>query len=551
MQRLRDRITKEFTKRIQRSFPEYAGHLPRVEVLYPADERYGEYSLNIAMQLAPIVKRDPMTIAGELTRASFPGAFVARMDVVHPGFINISLNREWLAKFPKNVIEEGKGIWEKTETPAERIHLEYISANPTGPLTAANGRGGFTGDVLARVFMAFGKKVHREYYFNDAGKQVDLLAESVIRRYLAKQGIPVEFSDELYQGEYIKALADELKLDHEKLNDTRRLRDRIKGRIVKKMMKRIARTLHGLGIHFDRYFAESELHRKGLLARVLKRLEERGHVREHDGALWVTTTEFGDDKDRVVVKSDGTTTYFYADIAYLWEKFKIRRFDRAILLLGADHHGFMSRLQAAKQALGLEQPLDIIIFQFVRIMSQGKEVRMSKRQGTFVTLEEVMEEVGPDATRFFFLTHTPDRHMDFDLDLAKRQSKENPVYYLQYAYTRIHSVLAKVRQIEHRKNAKSLKRIVDYELSDRSRKLITLALRFPEILDDVAATYEVHRLATFATEFAEAFHQFYDTERVLEGAEAVHVRRLEIVRMSYTILGGVLDLMGITRRTKM
>lgn len=548
MQRLRDRLEEEFTARVLRAFPEHADHLPRVEVSYPADPRYGEYALNTAMQLAPILKMSPMDIAQKLAAGPTPGAFVARVDVVHPGFINISLDRDWLARFPKKVLAEGNGLWEKKEKKAQRIHLEYVSANPTGPLTAGNGRGGFMGDVIARVLTTLGKKVHREYYFNDAGKQIDILAESVIRRYLAKRGIPVEFTDELYQGEYIRELAEEMDLDKERLSDTARLRNKIRGRVVRKMMTRIKRSLQNVGIVFDRYFSESELHKRDLLARMLQRLGENSMVYEKDGATWVRTTRFGDDKDRVIVKSDGSTTYFYADIAYLWEKFKLRRFDRAILLLGADHHGFVGRLQAARQALGLPQPLDIIIFQLVRIISDGREVRMSKRQGTFVTLEEVMEEVGPDATRFFFLMHTADRHMDFDLDLAKKQSKENPVYYLLYAYTRVQSLLTTFATFSKRNPLKKLKA---GELSDQARRLIVLALRFPEVLDDVARTYEVHRLAQFALEYAEAFHFFYDNERIIENEISYDPRRLEIVRMSDTILTGILNTLGLSKPQKM
>ncbi|MFA6511573.1 MAG: arginine--tRNA ligase [Patescibacteria group bacterium] len=550
MQRLRDRLEEEFTARMRRLFPEHAEHLPKADVSYPADSRYGEYALSIAMQLAPILKMSPMDIAQKLAAGPKPGAFVARVDVVHPGYINVSLDREWLTRFIKKAIKEKKAVWELKEKPAERVHLEYISANPTGPLTAGNGRGGFMGDVIARVLTALGKKVHREYYFNDAGKQIDTLAESVIRRYLEKRGIPVAFTDELYQGEYIRELAEDLDLDHERLDDTKRLRNKIRGRAVRKMMTRIKHSLKMVGIVFDRYFSESELHDRDLLEKMLKRLGENGMVYEKDGATWVRTTRFGDDKDRVVVKSDGTTTYFYADIAYLWEKFKIRRFDRAILLLGADHHGFVPRLQAARQALDLTQPLDVLIFQLVRILQDGKEVRMSKRQGTFITLEEVMEEVGPDAARFFFLMYTADRHMDFDLDLAKKQSKENPVYYLQYAYTRVQSLLSTFATLSKRKAA-PLKKQKPGELSERARRLVVLSLRFPEILDDVGRTYEVHRLANFALEYAEAFHLFYDTERIIENDVSYDPRRLEIVQMSDTILTGILDLLGLSKPKKM
>lgn len=549
MQRLRDRLQEEFTKRLHKAFPEHVGTFPSVEIHYPADSRFGEYALNIAMQLAPVLKQSPMEIAQKIASGPLPGSYVARIDVVEPGFINISLNRGWLASFPKKVITERERIWKKSEKSPERIHLEYVSANPTGPLTAGNGRGGFMGDVIGRVLTAVGKKVHREYYFNDAGNQIDILVESVIRRYLAKRGIPVAFTEELYQGEYIHELAEGLDFDNEKILNTARLRNKIRGRIVRKMMTRIKHSLKNVGIVFDRYFSETELHERNLLERMLKRLSENNMVYEKDGATWVRTSTFGDEKDRVVVKSDGRETYFYADIAYLWEKFKLRRFDRAIILLGADHHGFVNRLKAAKQALGLPQPLDVLIFQLVRIIQEGKEVRMSKRQGTFVTLEEVMEEVGPDATRFFFLMYTPDRHMDFDLDLAKKRSKENPVYYLQYAYTRAHNVLAKVSALE--KKRKKLARKTSEPLSERSRMLTVLAIRFPEIVDDVARTYEVHRLATFALTFAEAFHLFYDNERILDQETAYDPKRLEIARMSYTILGGILDLLGISKPIKM
>jgi arginyl-tRNA synthetase len=429
-----------------------------------------------------------------------------------------------------------------------RVLVEFVSVNPTGPLHVGHGRGAFTGDVLVNVLKLAGYRAYREYYVNDYGNQVNILAESVLRKYWQHHGIRIEFPDYCYQGAYVDELAKTLYLPNYKFSNVQKLevvRDKIKGRILQKVLGGIRRLLEQkLGIHYDRWFSERSLYTTGVVDRMLRYLKEQQLLYRSEGALWMKTSQFGDEKDRVVIKANGEPVYFLSDIAYHWDKLVRRKFDKAIDIFGADHHGYIGRLQAAMAAVGATGKLEIIIAQMVRLLSGGQELKMSKRSGTFVTLEELVDEVGADAARFFFLLYDVNTHMDFDLDLAKKQSKENPVYYVQYAHARICSILGKVSKLPVEKKVP----LAPFAASEAT--LLKTLLRWPELVAEVSQTYQVHKLPVYASNLATRFHDFYTQCRVIEGG-AVNLRRLQLVRVTQVVLQNVLRSMGVSAPVKM
>lgn len=538
-QQLRTRLTAAAVA----AFEECAQKPPTVRVETSTDPRYGDYSTNLAMQLAPVVKDGPMRIATKLKDrlGGIPG--VDRAELAPPGFLNFFVSPAWFARQVDTILSEGVHFGQSDIGKGRRVLLEFISANPTGPMTLANGRGGFSGDTLSHVMAAAGFKPFREYYVNDVGVQVGKLAESVIRRSFQLQGINVEYPPDLYQGEYVSDVARKLHLERYKMTNAAELKKRVQGRVVTMMIADLQRVAEKkLGITYNRWFRESELHEQRLDEKVLAVLREKGLLYAQDGATWFKTTGFGDDKDRVLVKSDGEKTYFLSDIALRWNRFHDRRFDREVLFLGADHHGYQGRMQAAVQALGYPGALDIVIVQFVRLMKEGVEVKISKRAGNYAAIEELVGEVGIDATRFFFLMHAANTHMDFDLDLAKEKSEKNPVYYVQYAHARICSIMKKTKGLPAKKGEPL------HETA--SLALVKQLLRLPELIEEVAMSYDVHKLPFYSMELATAFHDFYGKVRVIDN-DTVDARRLALVQATKATLAITLKLMGITAPEKM
>lgn len=548
---VRRQIAKTLQKETARQWPEAAD--VSVEVV-GTDTRFGHYATNLALRLAPMVKDNPIRIAEKLAKA-FASGKPATAQVVAPGFLNFSLPEPTLKRLPSVILKTGKTYGQSDLGQGTRVHLEFISANPTGPLHLGNGRGAFVGDALGHVLSAAGYKVWREYYVNDIGKQVQTLAESVVRKYFIRQGITMDYPDTCYQGAYVDELAARLKLDGAKA-DMRKLRDRVQNRVLNSMLKSIQTLVEKrLGIQFDRWFRESELYRSKLDAKVLKRLAAAGVLYEADSARWMKTTAAGDDKDRVLIKSDGEKTYFLSDVAYLDDKFNRRKFERAIVLLGADHHGYVGRFKAAAAGLGHPGKLDIIIFQLVRLIKGGQEVKMSKRAGTFVTLDELIDEVGPDVARFFFLASGAGTHMDFDLDLAKERSEKNPVFYVQYAHARIASLVKKAEALVRKGNGGMGQKgngrcTVKGEFGEPERKLSAFLLRLPDVVEDVARSYGVQQLPQYATDLARAFHDYYDKARVIDN-DVVNLTRLQLMQATSQVLKNTLALMGISAPKKM
>lgn len=526
--------------------------LPEIEVEYPQEEKYGDYSSNIVMKIAPLVNKNPLEIGEliikKLSQDSRNKNFFEKIELVPPGFLNFYLTKNWLNRQVNLILKAGKNYGQSHLGKNQKVQVEFISANPTGPLHLGNGRGGFIGDTLANLLKFAGYKVQREYYINDLGKQIDLLGESVTRRYLQLQGIKIDYPEDLYQGEYIKELAQKLKLRDYKLNyknKIKEIRERIKTLAFREMVSQIKKLVGSkLKIKYHQWFSEKSLYDEGGVDKILEFLKQENLVYKKEGALWFKTNQFGDDKDRVLIKADGEQTYFLSDIAYHWNKFAKRKFQKVIDIWGADHQGYVGRMQAITKALGFEGQLEIIIVQLVRLMSKGKEVKMSKRKGTFVTLEELVDQVGLDVARFFFLMCKPGTHMDFDLDLARKRSQKNPVYYVQYAYTRICSIIRKARKrgLKIQKSTGFTQR----EEFDLIRRLI----KFPEMIKAISQNYEVHRLPFQALEIAESFHNFYTQCKVID-RERVNLNRFKLIQATQIVLKNSLSLMGISAPEKM
>jgi len=527
-----------------------------VEVEYPQEDRFGDYSTNLAMKLGAILKASPLQLAQKIVESLKMDKYEKIIGIA-PGFINFYLDKKWLEKQVNPILKEKQRFGQSKLGRNKKIQVEFISANPTGPLTLGNGRGGFSGDTLANILKLAGFRVQREYYINDTGNQVDILAESVLRRYWQHQGIRMDYPEYCYQGKYIKDLAKHLFLPNYKLTNTQKLeavRDKIKGRILQKMISQIQKLVKNkLGIKYDRWFSEESLYQAKQVDKIFELLKAKSFVYEKEGATWLKTSEFGDEKDRVLIKEDGKPVYFLSDITYHWNKFVKRQFSKAIDIWGADHHGYVNRMQAAMKILGLEDRLDIIIMQLVRLMSEGKEIKMSKRLGTFITLEELVDEVGLDVARFFFLMYDFNTHMDFDLDLAKKKSKDNPVYYVQYAHARICSIMKKANELH---KAQSLGKLGISEKKDSgiSQKveydLIRELIKWPELVEGIAQTYQVQKLPFYAIALATKFHDFYTQCRVIDN-DVINEPRMNLVKATQIVLQSVLSAIGVSAPEKM
>lgn len=519
-------------------------NLPTEEPLLgiSSEERFGDYSSTIALRLSKVIKQPAMVIAKEI-ESNFPKKiYLDRIEVASPGFINFYLSAQFWQKELREILEKGDNFGSSQLGKDKRWQVEFISANPTGPLTLGNGRGGFIGDCLAKVLTKVGYDIEREYYLNDRGVQVDVLGESVAYAIAKLQGENVVPPDYLYKGDYILDLAKELGDFKNPLKNTSDIRDQVLPRLINEIQQFVQLKMK---IEMDSWFSEKSLYDSSQVKKTKLLLEKSGLVYEKEGSTWLKTTAYGDDKDRVLIKSDGEPTYFLSDIAYHYDKFE-RGFEKVIDIWGADHHGYIERMQAAMRALREEDKLEIIIVQLVRLIKNGAEVKMSKRAGVYVTLEELLNEVGLDATRFFFLSHASNTHMDFDLNLAKEQSQKNPVYYVQYAHARISSILKRAKIIEKRSE-------IDYSKLDHpcELKLIKKLAQFPVLLENIAVSYSVYQLPFYSIQLADLFHKFYTERRVLTEDKLQQEARLQLIKAVSIVLKNTLGLMGITAPEKM
>jgi arginyl-tRNA synthetase len=503
----------------------------------PKQAGHGDYATNAALVLAPVVGAPPRDVAARLGDALRDelGPALDRVEVAGPGFLNLFLTDEWYAGAVDWVLQAGDGFGSGAPEKAERIGVEFVSANPTGPLTAASGRHAAFGDALARILTLAGHTVEREYYFNDAGSQVRRLGESIQARARGE-----EPPEDGYQGDYVRDLAEQI------ANAAEADVDEVTRRGVELVVAQIRATLDAYRVSFDRWFTERTLHEgsPNAIERAYARLEEQGHLYRSEGALWLRTTTFGDDKDRVLERSSGEPTYFAADVAYHEEKLE-RGYDRLVDVLGSDHHGYIARMKAAMAALGADPDrLEIPILQFVHIVEGEARASMSKRRGDFITLDELITEIGVDATRWFMLSRSHESTVDLDLDLARRESAENPVYYVQYAHARIASVLAKAGE---ERVARALAHDArPAELHESERELVKKLLAFPEEVAEAAERRAPHRMAAYALDLAQAFTAFYRDCQVV-GAEPQDAEdfRLRLSVVSKRTIARALDLLGV------
>lgn len=519
----------------------------------PREEAHGDYATTVALALAKTARRPPRQVA-ELIRQHFPRIpEVQRVEVAGPGFVNVFLAPAWCAAALGEILRAGEAYGRSDLGKGLRVQIEFVSANPTGPLVVVNARSAAVGDSLGRILAAQGYRVYREYYVNDAGNQVLALARSLEIRIRQQLGQPAELPPEAYPGEYLVELAKAYLaaggpgiLD---APEAERL-DRLGRFAVERITAEQRRVLTAYGVEFDNWFSERTLRESGEFSRVLEQLRARGYVYEADGAVWFRSTAFGDDKDRVLVKSDGDPTYFVNDIAYHVSKLD-RGFERLIDLWGPDHHGHVPRMQAALKALGYpEGVLDALIVQLVSLLREGQPVRMSKRMGEFVTMDELIGEVGRDAARFTFLTRRHDSPLDFDLEVVTRQSAENPVYYVQYAHARISSLFQHLRE-------KKLP-LPDWRRVDLGRlelpeeqSLIKRLLQFPHVVAGAARALEPHRVAYYLQELAGFFHQYYNRHRVVgEDLTLTHARLALAAGVGLVVRNG-LELLGVSAPEKM
>jgi arginyl-tRNA synthetase len=525
--------------------------MPEILVERPQNPEHGDYASPLALKLARAARMNPLTIAQSLASLIQLPQGMESIAVAPPGFINFSLSSDWLTRQVEEILAAGEEYGNFDLGNGARVQVEFVSVNPTGPLHVGHGRGAILGSTLANVLGAVGYKVVKEYYINDAGGQVNAFYRSLYARYQQALGIAAEMPSEGYFGHYMVDLAKEI---------AAQLGDRFLampateamselGRIgMEKIIQSITSDLELLGVTFDVWFSEGSLYQEGQYQRAMSLLKEKGYIGEREGAVWFVSTTLGEDKDNVLVRSDGSPTYFASDIAYHYHKFLEQGFDRVINIWGADHQGHVSRMKAAVDALGIDpERLQIIISQMVTLRRGEELLRASKRTGEMVTLRELVEEVGADACRFFFLSRSADSQMDFDLELAKKQSADNPVYYVQYAHARIASILrlAQERGVDYRQGDTSLL------TSEPELTLVRRMLQLPEVMEMAASTLEPHHLSYYATDMATNFHNFYEKCRVISDDEALTPARLKLVEAAKVVLAKTLGLMGMSAPERM
>ncbi len=528
------------------------GKLPTgltVTVDPPKDESFGDFTTNLAMVAASRLRVPPRKVADDLVAAlGDGGGLFERVEVAGPGFINLTVRRDEWYRLLAEALAAGDHWGGAALGSGHRVQIEFVSANPTGPLHVGHGRGAAVGDVLANLLQAAGFTVEREYYINDAGRQMELLGRSVLARYRQALGAPGEFPADGYQGDYIKDVARDLilKKGNTLLSLSEDAAVDAASRFARECILQGIRTdLADFGVTFDHWVSESSLLAEHPLDELLGELEAAGMAYREEGALWLRTTSFGDDKDRVLVRGNGQATYFANDILYHREKYR-RGFERVIDIWGADHHGYVERMKAAVQTLGRPaEALHVILVQLVRLLRQGEVVRMTTRGGEFDTLRQVLDEVGRDAARFFFLYRKADAQLDFDLELAKSQSSENPVYYVQYAHARISSIFKKLEAAGGAfipAGPPELARLVLPE----ELALVKRIVLYPDLVAQAAEALEPHRVPHYLQDLASRFHTYYNQHRVISPDEGLTAARLTLVRLIGRVLAHGLSILGVS-----
>ena len=527
---------------------------PEIVVEKPKDEKMGDFSTNVAMTLARSERKNPKVIAESVARYIKNGSnYLSQVEIAGPGFINLKMSNEFFLERLKNAVKQGDGFGQTDVGQGTKVMIEFVSANPTGPLHVGHGRGAAVGDALGRILKKAGYDLSTEYYINDVGNQMNFLGRSTWLRYRELLGEAIEFPDDHYRGEYIKNIANEIveqkgdeflsKPEEECLPFFRKFaKDNI--------LKGIEKDLAEFRVNFDNWFSEQSLYEDNSVERAIDWLKGKGHIYEKDGAVWLKSSAFNDDKDRVIVKQTGEKTYFCSDIAYHQNKIS-RGFKRLINLMGADHHGYVPRMEAVLEAMGYDKKtFKILLIQFVSLLRAGEKVSMSTRAGEFETLADVVSEVGVDVARYYFLMRSSDTHLDFDLELAKKETPENPVFYIQYAHARICSIFRTAEEkgvVWNRSNEVNLAPLVEEE----EFGIIRAVLAFPEVVEKSARAMEVHRIPHFLLDMVSRFHGYYSRHRVISDDKALTLARLFLLDSIRITIRNGFELMGILAPEKM
>jgi len=525
--------------------------LPEISLEIPKEKAHGSFASNLAMILSKAAKKPPREIAQILIDNFESNPYLAEVQIAGPGFINFYLSERWLGDVLASILEQKENFGNNSDLEGKKIQLEFVSANPVGPMNVVNARAAALGDTLSRLFKACGAVAQKEYYVNDYGVQVQTLGRSIDVRYRELLGEKVEFPEDGYQGDYIYDIARQLIADqgdsYLRLSEEKRV-ELFRDLGYQQILASQKQDLQNYGVDYDCWFSERSLHEAGKVDQVLGFLEQQGLTFESEAAVWLRTSDFGDDKDRVLRTSDGRTTYFTADIAYHLNKFE-RGFDLVINIWGPDHHGYIPRMKAAVESLGIERDrLEVLIAQQINLIKDGKPFKMSKRRGEFITMADLLEEVGNDAARWFFLMRSPESHLDFDMDLARSQSNENPVFYVQYAYARICSIF---------RQATAEQQVVQYDESimtywdEEEKGLIEKTSRFPDLLSEAANRREPHRLTGYLLELATLFHSYYNKRRFISEDLGLTKSRLAIAKGLGYVLERGLKLLGVSAPERM
>ena len=547
--------------------------IDEIKIESTRDQTHGDFACNIAMVLAKQTKKNPRQLASSLVENLPESKIIERVEIAEPGFINFFINKQSRLNVITNILQAAETYGRSEFGSGKSILLEFVSANPTGPLHVGHGRGAAYGAVVSNLLKAIGYKVDKEYYVNDAGRQMDILTVSIWLRYLEQCEIKINFPENAYQGDYIRNIAVKLMADKqqslcskghfpEKKNDPELNIDQLITFAKKELgsenyqsildfglneiIDEIREDLAGFGVVFDHWFSEYSLTNDNQIQQCINKLRESDFVYEDEGALWFRSTALGDAKDRVVVRDNGQTTYFASDIAYHMEKFS-RGYDKAINIWGADHHGYIARIKAALTALDINpDALEILLVQFATLYRGSEKLPMSTRSGQFVTLKELRNEVGKDATRFFYIMRKSEQHLDFDLELAKSKSNENPVYYIQYAHARICSVLKQVKEKGFTYDAVIGNNNLTILTQPSEEKIITMLSRYPEIVNSAAIKYEPHQIAYYLRDLANEFHSYYNSCQFIVDSDELRNARLNLISASKQVISNGLEILGVS-----
>lgn len=530
------------------TFP--AEPVPAFNTEIPADSKNGDVSTNAAMVCARPFRNNPRKIAEAIvSKIDLNGSYFARCEVAGPGFINFFYSPEWYATVVATVLEQKEKYGETDLGAGKSVLVEFVSANPTGPMHIGNARGGAIGDCLASVLEKAGYEVAREFYINDAGNQIEKFKTSLEVRYLQIYKPETELPEDAYKGQDIIDHANafnEIYGDKYVNADSEERRQALCDFALPKNIQKLHDDLGKYRIQYDKWFNESTLHKDGSVQRVIEQLKASGHTYEKDGALWFKTTEFGDEKDRVLVRENGVPTYLVPDIAYHYNKLAVRKFDKAVDIFGADHHGYIARIKASMTALGVDADrLDIVIMQMVNLVRNGEKYKLSKRSGKAITLSTLLDEIPIDAARFFFNLREPNSHFDFDLDLAVSQTSQNPVYYVQYAHARICSVLKKMN--EEGIEVKSLDKAAFSVLTaPEEQEMIKHLATLPNVINEAAKAYDPAKVTKYVIDLATMYHKFYNNCRIMGENESVMQARLSLSLAVKQVIKNILDMLKIT-----